>query len=217
MEEQDRVDKEESENNAKQAPIDTEDDAKQAPIDTEDEESLIEIASSVGLHILADLHTVYEEMQHLRQDFDTKIKYDVSKGQLIDSLHHELQVYREGFHFKILRPLFMDLIAMHDDLCKLIEDPLLQEEQGQFSRTLQSFLETIEEILRRNGVDVFQIDEAIFTASRQRTLKTIGTSDPALDKHIASRVRKGFLYEERLLRPELVNTYTFDPTCQKPS
>lgn len=196
---------------------DQEEGTEQASLYTEDSGLLVDEASSVNVRILTGLHALYAEMQDLRQDFDTKIKYDASKGQLIDSLHHELQVYREGFHFKILRPLFMDLIAMYDDLCRLIEDPRLQEEQGFFFRNLQSFLETIEEILLRNGVETFQLDGTIFTASRQRTLKVVRTPDPVLDKHVANRVRKGFLYEDKLLRPELVNTYAYDPTVQEPS
>src|SRR5258708_17487380 len=67
------------------------------------------------------LQQLLHDMQNLRQDFDTKIKYDESKERQVDSLHQELQGYREGLHFKILKPVFIDLIAMHDDLDKLIE------------------------------------------------------------------------------------------------
>ena len=60
-------------------------------------------------------------MEQLRQDFDAKIKYDASKERQIDSLHSELQAYRAGLYFKILRPVILDLISMHDDLNRLIE------------------------------------------------------------------------------------------------
>src|SRR5437667_6699347 len=72
-----------------------------------------------GAKIAKDVQLLVDEMQSLRHDFDTKVKYDESKERQIDSLHRELQAYREGFHFKILRPLFIDLIAVHDDLGKL--------------------------------------------------------------------------------------------------
>src|SRR5579863_4500668 len=71
--------------------------------------------------VMQRLQMLTIEMQRLREDFETKVKYDESKERLIDSLHRELQVYREGLHFKILKPVVIDLIAMYDDLGKLID------------------------------------------------------------------------------------------------
>ncbi len=149
-----------------------------------------------------------QEMQRLREDFDTKVKYDASKERMIDSLHRELQTYREGMHFKILRPLFMDLISMYDDLGGLLENIL--KENGvsrQMLRNLESFQESIEETLRRNGVEVFSTEGDVFVAGKQRALKVVDTDDSALDKRVARRVRKGFEYDGRVLRPEIVEVY----------
>ncbi len=148
------------------------------------------------------------EMQRLREDFDTKVKYDVSKERMIDSLHRELQSYREGMHFKILRPLFMDLISIHDDLGGLLEHIL--KENGvsrQMLRSLESFQESIEETLQRNGVEVFSTEGEVFVAGKQRALKVVDTDDPALDKQVARRLRKGFEYDGKVLRPEIVEVY----------
>jgi molecular chaperone GrpE len=151
------------------------------------------------------------EMQRLRQDFETKVKYDESKERLIDALHKELQSYREGLHFKILRPILIDLIAMYDDLSKVV-DALSTKSSESTSleiQNLQSFQDTIEEILRRNGVSLFEVEEDLFQGSRQRILRTVETGDTALDKRIARRVRKGFAYENRVLRPEIVEVYKY--------
>src|SRR5579859_1071685 len=78
------------------------------------------------------------EMQELRHDFDTKIKYDETKERQLDTLHKELQTYREGLHFKILRPLFIDLIAMHDDLDKLIEGLSSTENEQMLARMIDN-------------------------------------------------------------------------------
>lgn len=163
---------------------------------------------------LQQLQTLMEEMQHLRQDFDTKVKYDESKERLIDTLHRELQTYREGLHFKILRPLFIDLITMYDDLGKVADD--LQSKidtlpSPQVLHNFLSFQETVEEILQRNGVEPFSVEETVFVASKQRALKPIETADPTLDKQIARRVRKGFAYDSRILRPEIVEIYKYVP------
>ena len=164
--------------------------------------------------VTRSLQLLMAEMQRLREDFDTKVKYDESKERLIDSLHRELQVYREGLHFKILKPVFIDLIAMYDDLGKLIDAMLakdLASASSQMVQNLGSFQETIEETLRRNGVDGFTIEESTFLASKQRILKVLDTSDPVQDKQVARRVRKGFEYEGRVLRPEIVEIYKYKP------
>jgi molecular chaperone GrpE len=153
------------------------------------------------------------EMQSLRQDFETKVKYDESKERLIDTLHQELQDHREGLHFKILRPVFIDLIAMYDDLAKVIGslDGESSDLASQRVQNFQSFQETLEEILRRNGVDVFEVEEDLFIGSKQRVLRTIENPDPLQDRRVARRVRKGFSYENKVLRPEAVEVYRYVP------
>lgn len=150
------------------------------------------------------------EMQELRQDFDTKIKYDETKERQIDTLHKELQAYREGLHFKILRPLFIDLIRMHDDLDKLMEGLSATETEqtlAQMIHNLRSFQETVEDILIRNGVELYSLESDTYVPNKQRVVQVINTSDPALDKHIERRLRKGFEYDGRVLRPELVTLF----------
>ena len=164
--------------------------------------------------IIQRLDTLLAEMHSLRQDFDTKVKYDESKERLIDTLHLELQAYREGLHFKILRPLFLDLIAMYDDLGRIVDDTQAKHSDVSSNQVIQNFVscqETIEEMLRRNGVDAFCVEEGMFVPSRQRVLKVLITSDPTQDKQIARRVRKGFSYENRVLRPEIVDIYKYAP------
>jgi len=150
------------------------------------------------------------EMQELRHDFDTKIKYDETKERQLDTLHKELQTYREGLHFKILRPLFIDLIAMHDDLDKLIEGLSSTENEQMLARmidNLRSFQETVEDILVRNGVELYNLDGDTYVPNKQRVLQVVNTTDPAQDKLIARRLRKGFEYDGRVLRPELVTLF----------
>lgn len=153
------------------------------------------------------------EMRALRQDFETKVKYDESKERLIESLHRELQVYREGLHFRVLRPVFNDLITLHDDIGKLIaaqttgaEGPIAA------TRDLAFFQETIEDILQRYGVETFMLSDEVFQSQKQKSSKVVATADQTLDKHVARRVRKGFLYEEKVLRPEIVEIFKYTPT-----
>jgi len=162
--------------------------------------------------LMATLHHLVDAMEQLRQDFDTKIKYDASKERQIDSLHNELQAYRAGLYFKILRPVILDLICMHDDLNRLVGSISRSEGEGtipatQVLKNLESFQATIEEILQRNGVEPYSVEGETFVSGRQRALQAVETPESSLDKHIARRVSKGFEYDEKILRPELVMTY----------
>jgi molecular chaperone GrpE len=153
----------------------------------------------------ADLQPLLEEIARLRHDFETKVKYDESKERLIESLHRELQAHREGLTFHILRPLFLDLIGLYDEF-----DTFLGQ-SGQNHEPMRMFQETIEDILYRQSVEVFTVETETFLPSQQRTIRTIPTPEKTLDKQIARRVRKGFLYEGHVLRPEMVEIYKYVP------
>lgn len=165
--------------------------------------------------IVGDMQRLTEEMQKLREDFDTKVKYDVSKEHLIDTLHKELQTYREGFYFNILRPVLMDLISMHDDLDRLLEDIGAKETLSpSMIRNLRSFQESIEETLRRYEVQIFTVESETYVSGKQRILKVVEVGNPTQDRYIVRRVRKGFEYEGRILRPEVVEIYRFNASLQ---
>jgi molecular chaperone GrpE len=167
--------------------------------------------------ILAHMRQLTEEMRGLRRDFDTKVKYDESKERLINTLHKELQNYREGFHFNILHATLIDLISMYDDLEKILED-FKKRENGlsqEMQRNLISFQQSIEDTLRRNEVEAFQAEGETLVAGKQRILKVIDTDNPEQDRYIARRVRKGFEYAGQIiLRPEIVEIYRSDTHFQ---
>jgi len=170
----------------------------------------VSVTASIQESLLQEL---LKGMAGLRQDFDVKVKYDESKERLITNLHKELQFYRDDLHFRVLKPMFIDLISLYDDLGTFIEG-IPQDSNAQLVRHIVMFQETVEEILHRNGVDTFNCEQETFFPGKQRNLRVIATSDPAQDKHIARRVRPGFEYSSKLLRHEIVETYKYTPTDQ---
>lgn len=175
-------------------------------------------ASKDAVALLGEFKTLLEAIQSLssrfdmlQQGFDSKIKYDSSKERIIDTLHKELQAYREDMHFKILRPIFLDLIAMHDDISSLMRhaNEVTSESEALAWRNLASFQDTVEDILYRNGVEVYSEEAEVFVANRQRSIKRINTDRVEKDKLVAQRLRKGFEYEGKILRSELVATFRF--------
>jgi molecular chaperone GrpE len=172
--------------------------------------------ATVSQITLQGIEELRAEMQSLREDFETKVQYDLSKERLIDTLHKELQDHREGLHFKILRPLFTDLISLYDNIGRIIESSANAHigSEDHVTENLLSFQQEVEEILYRQGVETFQLEEETFVGNKQRVLKVINTPKAALDKHIARKVRKGFVYENRVLGPEIVEVYKYVPMNQ---
>lgn len=164
--------------------------------------------------LLEGLQSLSSKFDSLQQGFDSKIKYDGSKERIIDTLHKELQAYRDDMHFKILRPLFLDLVAMHDDMSSLMREAkgleAPSDSEARAWRNLLSFQETVEDILYRHGVDVYKEEGEQFVAQRQRSIKTIPTDQPEKDRLVAQKIRNGFEYEGKILRPELVATFRYN-------
>lgn len=157
------------------------------------------------------LAQIFQRLESLQRGFDTKIKYDVTKEKQLDTLHAELQSHREDLYFKIMRPLFMDLIDMYDDMHSLVRHGQAREDstevEARLQRSLASFLDTIIGILERYGVSVFSDEGDSVSPQRQRAIKLIDTQIAEQDRLIAERLRKGFSYGGKILRPELVATY----------
>lgn len=156
-------------------------------------------------------------MRNLRDDFDTKVKYDESKERVIESLHKELLIHREGLHFRVLRPIFLDLIILYDNMGKLLEGIVSDSSISatQVAQGLSVLQDSIQEILRSNGAEAFITEEETFLPARQKIQKVIPTPDPAQDKQIAKRVRSGFEYEGKLLRHEMVEVYKYTPAAEE--
>ncbi len=131
---------------------------------------------------------------------------------MVDRLHAELQEYKQDLVQSLLRPVFVDLIQLHDDIGKMVEAQPEDAEASQPTRSmLISVQQGIEDILYRNGVEPFTTETDAFDPRRQRAVATVPTSDPNLAKTIATRLRKGFLAGEKIIRPELVKVYAHKP------
>lgn len=159
------------------------------------------------------LEAIGSRLETLHQDFESKLKYDQAKDRQLDALHKELQAHRDDLHFKILRPVLMDLIAMYDDMHSIARHDEgrdageLSETEARMRRNQASFIGTIEEILERYGVSAFNDEGDTVSPQRQRSIKQVDTDDAAQDRRIAQRLRKGFCHWDKVLRPEIVTTY----------
>lgn len=157
---------------------------------------------------------ILKSIKELNSSFDAKIKYDESQQGIIDRLHKDLQGYKEDLVFKILRPMVMDIISLYDDMGKFhkifLEKPEKEQSMEKLLKRFMSDREMLEDILYKHGVDSFSSNDDFFDPKQHRSLKTDVTNDPEKDKTISKRVKKGFRYEERIIRPEIVCTYSYN-------
>jgi molecular chaperone GrpE len=140
---------------------------------------------------------------------------EATRERVVDRLHAELQEYKQDLLLKVQRPIFIDLIQLHDDIGKMLEARPSGDAESDRSLALRGSLESIqvaiEDILYRQGVEPFTAEGNAFDPRRQRAVATATTDDPALNKMIAARLRKGFQAGEKLIRPEIVSVYTYRP------
>jgi molecular chaperone GrpE len=153
----------------------------------------------------------------LQTTFDRELRAEATRERVIDRLHAELQEYKQDFLLKVQRPIFIDLIQLHDDIGKMIparpdSDPEAEPDRNQGVRgVIESIQTAIEDILYRQGVEPFVLEGDEFDPRKQRAVSTYVTDDPGRNKRVASRLRKGFQAGDKLIRPEVVTVFTFRP------
>jgi molecular chaperone GrpE (heat shock protein) len=152
-------------------------------------------------------------MEALQHEFREKIKRDTCKEKIIDNLHQELQQYRDNFIKSNLKSIIMDIIKIVDDIRKLVDYHRSEEPSQHDIPKLISHLEGIsadlEDICLWHGVESFNSEKGQFNPVRQKILKQIETSQAEKDKCVAEQLRPGYLWEGRVLRPEMVSVYVY--------
>jgi len=140
-----------------------------------------------------------KRLDALQSLFEREARAESSRERVVDRLHAELQEYKQDLLLKVLRPVFVDLIQLHDDIGKMAaagaDGAMAPVQQG------------IEDILYRQGVEPFAVEAAAFDPRLQRAVSTVPTDDPALNKTVAARLRKGFRAGEKVIRPEVVAVF----------
>lgn len=161
---------------------------------------------------------VLAALTDLKESFDSKIRYDEAKERQITALHEELESYRQGSYQRILRPLLTDVIGVYDEVASQVADESedaerdSEETKREHKRPeRESLLQTIEIVLERYGVTRYTCEKDGVDRSRQRVIEAIPTSDQALDRRLARRLRAGFEIDGKVLRPEWIAAYRYVP------
>jgi molecular chaperone GrpE len=177
--------------------------AEDEPLRVESTARIIAAISQIG-------RFVEEKMATLQASFEREVRAEATRERIVDRLHAELQEYKQDLLLKLQKPIFVDLIQLHDDIGKMIEaQPADDADRATAARdTLESIRTAIEDILYRQGVEPFRNAGDDFDPRRQRAVATVATEDPLLNKTIAARLRPGFQSGDKIIRAEIVSVYT---------
>jgi molecular chaperone GrpE (heat shock protein) len=131
--------------------------------------------------------------------------------RVFDSLHDELLKYRDNFlHESLQKPFIHDLVMLFDDLTSLsdqLRTAAHEDNQrghiAQWRDNLENAVHSLLEILHRFEVKEIEPKEHV-----DRTLHRVVSYEPANfaeeDGCIVMRVRRGFSWRGKLIRPEEV-------------
>lgn len=186
--------------------IDTEDELTRT---REPEPDRREPADSTVLPVLEALgETLHRKLETLQTLFEREIRAEATREKVIDRLHAELQEYKQGLLLSTLRPIFVDLIQLHDDIGKIAEAQVEGDgEVGRLLGLMRGFQQGIEDILYRQGVEPYTQEGEAFDPRRQRAVATVPTEEADRNKQIAARHRKGFQAGDKVIRAEIVSVY----------
>ncbi len=186
------------------------------PSDNTDSEEMPEILEDDPESLLIELRNIGKRIDQLTTHFEDKIKYDEHKNQIIDDLHSQLQSFRDGIIKKHMLSMIMDIIKIIDDTRKFKSHYESSAQQANTTEILLDFLDQItldlEELFSLQGIYPFTCTSRTFDSSRQRIIKKIETSDIAENKLLAKRLRPGYEWEGKVIRPEMVSIYIYTDT-----
>jgi molecular chaperone GrpE len=186
--------------------IDTEDELTRAREPEADRSESTDSTVVPAIEALGE--TLHRKLETLQTLFEREIRAEATREKVIDRLHAELQEYKQGLLLSTLRPIFVDLIQLHDDIGKIAEAQAEGDgEVGRLLGLMRGFQQGIEDILYRQGVEPYTQEGEAFDPRRQRAVATVPTEDADRNKQIAARHRKGFQAGDKVVRAEIVSVY----------
>ena len=151
---------------------------------------------------------------------------------MFSALHEELKSYKDGFLLQsVYRPIIRDLVSIYDDLTEIHRqineangEGNAAAEQSPVTVTMLERMRTMEmnlghnvefilEVLARLDVTRLPIGSGKLDKCNQRAVAVETTDNPDDDTLVVRMVKRGFLWHERVLRPEEVVVKRFrDPS-----
>ena len=171
-------------------------------------------AAAAGAPNPAD-EKVAKSVEWIHSHLHRQAQVEAANQKLFDAMHGELKSYKDAFLFDAMhKPFVKDLITLADDIANISLGVQARIEHAQdseltFLRKLTSNLENsgahFFEIFARLDVESFETKPgADLDRQRHRILSTEPAACEEDDGKVVRSVRRGFLWRERVIRPEEV-------------
>lgn len=187
-------------------------------------------ATADNTAVLKKLETAAAEASEAKKDFPevlselrsmADVRGAVSQN-MFAALHEELKGYKDGFLLdSVHRPIIRDLISLYDDVAEIqrqisvaitvaVEAKLcagglkLVEKLRIIEMNVEHNLGFITEVLNRLEVTLMSAHTGKLDKQTQRAIAVELAEDPDEDSNVVRSVKRGFLWKDRLFRPEEV-------------
>lgn len=155
--------------------------------------------------VLSFLSSLQSNFTSLVRLVEKRLTYDKTKEQAFERLYEEMDQMKQDQELTNLRPLYIDLILLHDRMEMIYKDGA---ENGSLSPEVADLLKSLNgelmEILYRRGVEPIFLESITFDPRYQEVVQVIPTEIREEDNEIAAVVRNGFRYKDVILRPAKV-------------
>lgn len=141
------------------------------------------------------------QFQRIEQQLTAIRDTESVNHKLFDSLHAELNSYRDNFvRDSLQKPVIRDLLLLFDDLSRVVAEA---EVPPQLRQNLENVLHFVIEIFHRLEVTEMEQHDTVDRALHK--VVSMETTDvPEENGRIVTRLRRGFLWQGKILRPEEV-------------
>ncbi len=148
---------------------------------------------------------------------------NVVNRAMFEVLHGELKTYKDAFVLEaVLRPVIRDIISLYDDIFEIHRQLALaldsQEQRGGLSgsalilfenvaapaKQLEHNRDAILEVLERLDVTLTAVGTGKLDKLSQRAVSVEFTDSQEQDNDIVKIIKRGFMWKDRVIRPEEV-------------
>jgi len=183
------------------------------PVETEAPAKKVDIANETTSQQDDDQLSILKEnrrmLHEIKDTIQSRLEYDAVKEKAFDKLYEEMRRQKEASDLldRAVKPVLSDLLLLYDSM-KNFESSFLNNQSLSSEDAKQNFkyiMDELIEILYRQGVT--PIDEnlsEVFNSKLQKATKTENAESKEDDFRIVSIVRSGFVWRDKVLRPQEV-------------
>lgn len=171
---------------------------------------------SLNSHIDMVFNELNEKFDALNKKFSDRIARSETEAKIIQKMDSELKTYKDDLYRSLLRPIILELIDLRESILKIsvfyLKKP--EGEQAIPNATFAGYAEDISIILEKYDVEIIKSnsgDECL--PLKHKILKAVPTDNESLHKKIAESFSSGYIYNGRVISPELVYVYKFEESA----